>query len=113
MRISIAMCTYNGALHLHEQLDSFTSQSYPPNELIVCDDGSTDDTVSLIENFATHSTFPVRISRNERNLGSTKNFEKAISLCGGDLIDLLTGFKMLLASESALHEGAPSQHGSI
>ena len=88
MRISIAMCTYNGAQFLQKQLDTFSSQTYPPYELIVCDDGSTDGTLALIESFARKVTFPVRIFKNERNLGSTRNFEKAIGICDGDLIAL-------------------------
>jgi len=88
MRISIAMCTYNGAQHLQKQLDSFASQTCQPYELIICDDGSTDLTWALIGGFAEKVTFPVRSFKNERNLGSTKNFEKAIGICGGDLIAL-------------------------
>jgi glycosyltransferase involved in cell wall biosynthesis len=88
MRISIAMCTYNGAQYLQKQLDTFASQAYPPYELVVCDDGSTDATLALLETFAGNVPYPVRIFKNERNLGSTRNFEKAIGICDGDLIAL-------------------------
>ncbi len=88
MRISIALCTYNAAQYLQKQLDSYTSQTYLPYELVVCDDGSTDATLALIYRFAENVTFPVRIFKNERNLGTTKNFEKAIGICDGDLIAL-------------------------
>jgi glycosyltransferase involved in cell wall biosynthesis len=87
-KISVAMCTYNGAAHLREQLESITAQTRVPDELVVCDDRSTDDTVRIIESFAAHSPFPVRLRVNEQNLGSTKNFERAISLCEGDFIAL-------------------------
>lgn len=88
MRTSIAMCTYNGARFLPEQLASIRAQTLQPFEMVVCDDGSTDETPALIEQFASEASFPVRWVRNERNLGSTKNFEKAISLCTGELIAL-------------------------
>jgi glycosyltransferase involved in cell wall biosynthesis len=88
MRISIAMCTYNGEKHLQQQLDSFSRQTFPPCELVVCDDGSRDNTLDLVRNFARIAGFPVRIFENEHNLGTTKNFEKAIGLCEGDLIAL-------------------------
>jgi glycosyltransferase involved in cell wall biosynthesis len=42
--ISIAMTTYNGERFLEEQLRSLTEQTTLPNELVVCDDGSTDRT---------------------------------------------------------------------
>jgi len=88
MRISIAMCTYNGAQYLQKQLESIGGQTFPPYELVVCDDGSTDNTLALIERFAEKAAFSVRIFKNESNLGSTKNFEKAIGICVGDLIAL-------------------------
>jgi glycosyltransferase involved in cell wall biosynthesis len=88
MRISIAMCTYNGARYLQRQLDSFAEQTCAPCEVIVCDDGSTDGTLTLVEGFAAKAGFPVRIVRNERNLGSSRNFEHAIGMCTGDLIAL-------------------------
>lgn len=86
--VSVALCTYNGARYLEDQLESIAAQALAPAELVVCDDCSTDDTVPILERFAGSAPFPVRIFRNERNLGSTKNFEKAIGLCGGDLIAL-------------------------
>jgi glycosyltransferase involved in cell wall biosynthesis len=82
------MCTYNGAEFVTEQLDSIAAQTRLPDELIVCDDGSTDATVECIRQFARSASFPVRLVVNERNLGSTKNFESAIALCEGDLIAL-------------------------
>lgn len=85
MKISIALCTYNGAKFLSEQLESFLRQSCLPDELVACDDCSTDKTIEILKDFARKSPFPVRIHVNENNLGSTKNFEKAISLCAGDV----------------------------
>ncbi len=86
--LSIAMCTYNGCRFLEEQLDSIAVQSRLPDELLVCDDGSTDETVEILERFARRAPFVVRLEINRDNLGSTKNFEKAISLCGGEIIAL-------------------------
>jgi len=87
-RISVAMCTYNGARFLPEQLASIAAQTRLPDELVICDDGSTDATAEIVEEFARTAPFQVRFIRNAQNLGSTKNFEKAIGLCTGDLIAL-------------------------
>ncbi|PLS01111.1 glycosyltransferase family 2 protein [Neobacillus cucumis] len=86
--ISIALCTYNGENYLKEQLQSILYQSRLPDEVVICDDGSTDDTMAILQNFKKTATFKVSIYRNENNLGSTKNFEKCINLCEGDLIFL-------------------------
>lgn len=88
LTISIAMCTYNGERFLQEQLDSFLNQTRLPDELVVCDDGSQDGTVRILEAFAARSPFPVRLFINPENLGFSKNFEKAISLCQGEIIAL-------------------------
>jgi hypothetical protein len=88
VEISVAMCTYNGAGYVREQLESIAAQSRPPDELVVCDDNSDDATPEILREFASASPLPVRLRFNERRLGSTKNFEKAIGLCGGDVIAL-------------------------
>jgi glycosyltransferase involved in cell wall biosynthesis len=87
-RISIALCTYNGAAFLASQLDSFRAQSRLPDELVVCDDGSLDDTLHILERFAAEANFPVHIFRNPVRLGSTANFSQAIGLCTGEIIVL-------------------------
>jgi glycosyltransferase involved in cell wall biosynthesis len=86
MQISIAMGSYNGAAYLPAQLHSIAAQTRPPDELIVCDDCSTDSTAAIIEEFARTAPMPVKLQINERNLGSTRNFERAIASCTGDVI---------------------------
>ena len=86
--ISIALCSYNGARHLREQLDSFARQTLPPAEVVVSDDGSTDETLAVAEAFARTAPFAVRISQNEHNLGYTQNFARAVMECSGELIFL-------------------------
>ena len=88
MQISIAMGTYNGAVYLPEQLGSIAAQTRLPHELIVCDDCSNDSTPAIVEEFARRAPMPVRLQLNEQNLGSTRNFERAIASCTGDVIAL-------------------------
>jgi len=88
VKFSIALCTYNGSRYLPAQLDSIAAQTLLPNELVICDDCSTDETRDVITSFAARAPFAVRLYVNEVNLGSTKNFEQAISLCTGDIIML-------------------------
>ena len=87
-RISIAMCTFNGEKYLLPQLNSILNQTVLPIELVICDDGSGDKTLELIHAFAERSSFPVRIIANSERLGSTKNFERAIGMCSGEIIAL-------------------------
>lgn len=80
------MCTYNGSRYLMEQLESIRSQSHAVDELVICDDRSKDDTIQILEHFAAQVSFAVHIYVNQSNLGSTKNFEKCLHLCTGDVI---------------------------
>ena len=86
MQISVAMATYNGEKHLREQLDSIARQTLLPLELVITDDGSTDATLQIAEEFARTALFPVKVIRNDSRLGYANNFIKAASLCAGDLI---------------------------
>jgi glycosyltransferase involved in cell wall biosynthesis len=88
LSVSTAMCTYNGSRFLREQLCSIASQSQQPEELVVSDDCSTDDTLDILRGFASQAGFSVRILSNTARLGPAKNFEKAIGACDGDIIVL-------------------------
>ncbi len=61
--------TYNGKQYLQEQIDSILLQTRLPDEVVVCDDGSTDKTLQILKDFRRKASFPVRIYENEVNLG--------------------------------------------
>ena len=50
--ISVCMGTYNGAIYIREQLQTILDQTVKPDEVILCDDGSTDSTREMIVGFA-------------------------------------------------------------
>lgn len=104
MRLSVALCTYNGARHLPDQLASLAAQTRLPNELIVCDDGSSDGTITLLQRFAQDAPFPVVLHRNEQHLGTGANFGQAISLCRGEIIALCDQDDVWLAHKLAVLE---------
>ena len=86
--ISVALCTYNGSRYLRDQLESINNQSIIPDELVIVDDCSTDQTNEIISSFTKDSTINIVYIRNEKNIGSTSNFEKCIKNCTGELIIL-------------------------
>src|SRR5262249_2037210 len=69
-------------------LESIATQSLIPQEVVICDDRSTDGTIRIVQEFARQVPFRVRLEINDKNIGSTLNFERAIKLCQGDLIAL-------------------------
>jgi glycosyltransferase involved in cell wall biosynthesis len=88
MNLSVALCTYNGERYLPAQLASILNQSRLPDEVVICDDASTDRTAGIIEDFARQAPFPVRMEVNAANMGTTPNFARAIGMCKGDAIVL-------------------------
>jgi glycosyltransferase involved in cell wall biosynthesis len=86
-KLSVALCSYNGERYIEEQLASIAMQTVSRDiELVVCDDRSTDQTVAIVSRFASTSGFPVRIFRNEQQLGVLENFVRAFERCQAPLI---------------------------
>lgn len=83
--ISVCMATYNGSSYIREQLGSILSQLPNDAEVLVGDDGSVDDTLSIIQEF---NDPRLKIIRNEVNLGYVRNFESLIERASGDYIFL-------------------------
>jgi len=88
MNISIAMATYNGEMYIQEQLQSFVNQSIKPDELVISDDSSTDNTLRIIESFIEEAPFKVKLIVNDKNLGYTGNFNSALMDTTGDVVFL-------------------------
>lgn len=83
-RVSIVLATFNGEKYIREQLISLSKQTVQAFEIIICDDLSSDNTISIIKEFS--SALPIKLFVNNFNLGVNKNFEKAIEICCGDFI---------------------------
>lgn len=86
MFISVAIATFNGERFIEEQLNSILKQTRLPDEIIICDDCSSDSTVEIIKRIELTTNIYIKIIENQINLGYTNNFLKAISLTKGDLI---------------------------
>lgn len=88
-KVSVALATYNGEKYIEEQLESIINQTIKPDEIIVCDDKSTDNTVLLINNIINRNRdIDIKLVINKNNLGYIKNFAYAMKMCTGDVIFL-------------------------
>lgn len=85
---SVALCTFNGARFVEEQIRSILDQTCPPDEIVAFDDRSTDDTVAVLERFAAATDVPIRVTVNATRQGSTDNFIAAIAACSCDVVFL-------------------------
>ncbi len=85
---SVALCTYNGEQFLKKQLETILQQTVSVDEIVICDDGSTDGTISIIESFQQTAKIPIRFYVNKSNVGTSKNFEQCVKHCKGQFIFL-------------------------
>ena len=91
MKVSIALCTWNGERFLVQQLESLLAQTRLPDELIITDDVSRDGTWSLLEAFAARARaqgIHVDLQRNPDNLGYVENFSRTLVRSSGELVFL-------------------------
>lgn len=86
MNISIAMTTYNGEKFIKQQIESILTQINSEDEIIISDDGSTDNTLNIIKDYS--NNYPqIKIYKGPKK-GTAKNFENAISHCTNEIIFL-------------------------
>lgn len=84
-KVSVVMATCNGENFLNKQMDSILAQTMIPDEIIVVDDQSTDNTMNILNAYAKRFEC-VKVFQNETRLGPIKNFEKCLKISTGDLI---------------------------
>lgn len=82
-RVSVLMSVHNGAGYVEAAIDSVLSQSFSDFEFIIVDDGSSDETPTILK----HSTDPrVTVLRNERNLGLTRSLNRGLEVTQGEYV---------------------------
>ncbi len=86
LTIAVALATHDGGEFLAEQLDSLARQRRLPDELIVHDDCSVDQTVEIVERFARTAPFPVRLVQARERRGYGRAFLEAARLSRTDLV---------------------------
>lgn len=87
MKLSVVVCTYNGAKYISEQIKSILFQTVPVNEIVICDDGSSDDTVELAKRELDASSFrDYKILVDRSHHGVSANFLRGMKASTGDYV---------------------------
>lgn len=95
-KITVAIPVYNGQKYILEALQSIVDQTQKVDDIVVCDNQSTDNTVKIVKDFFNkHPNFNCLFHQNPTNLGYQKNFNKCMELCE-------TEFLLLLSSDDIL-----------
>lgn len=82
-KVTVMMPVYNGARYLHEAIISILEQSFTDFELLIIDDGSTDNSVEIVNSF---SDPRIRQVYNDQNIGVSRTLNKGIDLARGEFI---------------------------
>jgi glycosyltransferase involved in cell wall biosynthesis len=77
------MSVYNGARYLREAIDSVLIQTFSDFEFIILNDGSTDDSARIIQNYGDSR---IRYVENSQNMGLTRSLNRGLSMSQGDYI---------------------------
>ena len=81
-KISVVLSSFNGAQFIEEQINSIIEQTIKPDEIIVCDDGSSDDTIHILKKF--EASNQIKLVLNKSNLGILANFKLGASLANAN-----------------------------
>jgi glycosyltransferase involved in cell wall biosynthesis len=81
--LSVMICNYNHGRYIARAIEAILTQSRPPDEFIVLDDASTDDSVEVIDSFCRRYGC-IRFLRHERNVGAMQSFREALAAARGD-----------------------------
>lgn len=88
-RISIAMATYNGQRYIKAQLRSILEQTRQPDQVVIFDDCSTDDTADIVRDFIRENGCDGwTLTVGEKNAGFVGNFRRAVRAATGDIVFL-------------------------
>lgn len=88
--ISVILPAYNVEHYIHDAVMSILNQTYYNLEIIIIDDGSTDDTFNILTELAEKDN-RIKLYQNEQNFGLVRTLNKAISLVTGDYIARMDG----------------------
>lgn len=92
VEVSVLLVTYNHEKYVKEAIESILMQKINCNyEIVVADDCSTDNTLQIINYYKNLYPEKIRILKNEKNLGITKNYKRGFKACKGKYIAVLEG----------------------
>lgn len=86
MKISVGVCTHNGEKFIAQQLNSIINQTIKPDEIIVTDDFSSDNTIRIAEEVLKDSGIAFQVVPYDSHQGILKNFQNCLDKCSGDII---------------------------
>jgi glycosyltransferase involved in cell wall biosynthesis len=111
--VSIIILSYNSEKHIDKAIKSSINQTHTNIEIIIADDASTDDTLSIIQQYIHTSQKKIRLISNKSNIGITKNWFNAVSAAKGDYITAVAADDEIPNNKVAIQLSAMAQDPNI
>jgi len=92
---SVIIANYNDSAYLPDNLNSILSQSRLPDEILIIDDGSTDNSIELIEEYQKKHPL-IRLVRHEKNLGVIATVREGVLLAKGEFVAIVSADDLLV-----------------
>lgn len=112
-KITVIMGIYNCAETLAESLDSLLAQTYNDWNLVMCDDGSIDETYEVAEKYRSDYPDKIKLIKNERNMGLNHTLNRCLELADGEYIARQDGDDISLPSRFEKEAAALDAHPEI
>lgn len=112
-KITVIMGIYNCAETLAESLDSLLAQTYNDWNLVMCDDGSIDETYEVAEKYRSDYPDRIKLIKNERNMGLNHTLNRCLELADGEYIARQDGDDISLPSRFEKEAAALDAHPEI
>jgi len=110
---SVCLATFNGAKYLKEQLDSLLYQTFMPDEIVVSDDNSTDETPIILKQFQSQYPHLFRVFLHNNRIGFIRNFERCLKEARGDLVALCDQDDVWLPEKLAKQVAVFNEHPEV
>jgi glycosyltransferase involved in cell wall biosynthesis len=114
-KVSVIICCYNQQSFIRETVESVLAQTYPNLEVIITDDGSTDATPAILQEYAQRHPEKIKIALSEKNTGIPGNFNRGLKLRTGEFTAMLDGDDVMLPAkietQVALMQAHPKANG--
>lgn len=90
-KVSVIMGIYNCANTLAEAIDSMLAQTFDNWQLVLCDDGSADNTYAIAEEYVLKYPDKILLIRNEKNMGLNHTLNRCLAIADGEYIARMDG----------------------